>query len=323
PDFLSPMLVKDLRQGMRGRYFVFVFLGLQIVMFFVLSSQLSALDEGTFSPAASSGLFWTMIGIAVLLLFPMSGFSAVANERKAQTLELLQLTGLTSRAIVWGKWQSLASQILLLMTSIFPWAVLRYLLGGIELWQELQILALLTSLGLALSAVAVGLSTTISPGLRILIIVGGFLGLQFLAGFGGALLASGGFGVGRGWGLPSFWDYVLMVLLAFVAAAMVMEHGASRIAPPVESYAGSVRLLGWVAFVPFILALIFQMPSAPAGLSAISFIPAGRSASTMSSLQWLCLWDWQQCLICRWIYGSREVCSLWDRFSCRSCWRCG
>ncbi len=253
------MLVKDLRQGMRSRYFVFVFLGLQIVMFFVLSGQLSALDQGSFNPAASSGLFWSMIGIAVLVLFPISGFSAVANERKAETLELLQLTGLTSRAIIRGKWQSVASQILLLMISVFPWAVLRYLLGGIELWEELQILGLLTCFGLALSAIAVGLSTTISPALRIVVVVGGYLGLQLVGTLGGVFFATGGWGRGAGLsGEPAFWDYVLTVGLVFITAMLVMEHGASRIAPRVESYAGSVRILGWLAFVPFALGLVFE-----------------------------------------------------------------
>src|SRR5438128_7317412 len=69
-DWLSPILVKELRQGMRARVFVSSFLILQALMIFnVIVGLLSSAQQADTS--FSSGFFWWMIGLPVLLIMPL------------------------------------------------------------------------------------------------------------------------------------------------------------------------------------------------------------------------------------------------------------
>ena len=78
-DWLSPMLVKELRQGMRTKLFVSTFLILQGLMMF--SVILGLLTIGFSSDSSlSTGFFWTVISLPVLCILPFSGLGAVSNE---------------------------------------------------------------------------------------------------------------------------------------------------------------------------------------------------------------------------------------------------
>ncbi len=250
-DRLSPVLVKELRQGLRGRYFITIFLVLQGLLLLVLTSQLASVEQGTYVAEVASGAFWSFVAVPIGLLMPLSGFGALLNERKAGTLELLQMSRLNSRGIVTGKWLALVAQMLLLITAVFPWAVLRYMLGGVDVIRELIFLVLLTAGSVFLAGAAVGLSATSSRILRTVLVLGTVFGMQILGGF---FLAFAWGGLGRGTGSWGFAEWCLLLSVLGVAAFIVMEHGAAQIAPPVESHAFTVRLLGWVGLLPAVIA---------------------------------------------------------------------
>src|SRR5690625_1426454 len=89
-DFLSPMLIKELRQGMRGRVFLSSFLLIQVAMLFCAAGGLVAAskaqqDEFQFF----SGLFWFIIGIPLILVIPSLGNSALRSEIQSKSLELI------------------------------------------------------------------------------------------------------------------------------------------------------------------------------------------------------------------------------------------
>ena len=161
-DWLSPMLVKELRQGMRSRIFVAAFYLTQLLM--ILSTVFSLIAASRTDNVPSdlfgflSGLFWFMVSVPLLFVMPLLGFAALHTEMKAGTLELVFLTRLSAWRIVAGKWTAFMAETLLLVCAILPYVMLRYFLGGVGVIEDLQSLfflllasALLTATTLAMS----------------------------------------------------------------------------------------------------------------------------------------------------------------------------
>jgi hypothetical protein len=130
-DFLSPILVKEFRQGVRGNVFTSSFLLLHGLM--VLAMSLSLVDV---TNNFLMRMFWPLLLLPIGVMVPLSGAQALSSEAALKTLEPMLLTRLSPRAIVLGKWASLALQDLILLVSIAPYMILRYFLGGLDFSQE-------------------------------------------------------------------------------------------------------------------------------------------------------------------------------------------
>ncbi|MFZ2278400.1 MAG: hypothetical protein WAW39_11395 [Prosthecobacter sp.] len=154
PDRLSPMVVKELRQGLRTRLFGGVLLTLHIML--VLLTLMSA---GAENAAVVSGWFDGIVTLVLCIIMPLRGFSAVADELKSGTLDMLALTRLSAGRIIFGKWAAIASQSLLLMLSIMPYVVARFVFGGLDLFGEIAALFYKWLAGVVIAAVIVALST--------------------------------------------------------------------------------------------------------------------------------------------------------------------
>lgn len=235
------MLVKELRQGMRSRLFVVSFLLLQAAMIFVAIIGLStSAKQGETS--AMTALFWTILGVPLVVIMPMSGLGAVGNERKANTLELIFLTRLTARRILTGKWLALVAQTVLLVCAVLPYAVLRYFLGGVSLGAELTVIALLLLGSAVLSGLAVGFSPQSSRLTRAFIAISVFVGLQL---FSRLLIPFGFMGGPFGSSAGMNWRTCLsLAWIGFLGLLLMLEFGASKIAPTAENHAASRRLIG-------------------------------------------------------------------------------
>ncbi len=195
-EWLSPMVVKELRQGMRSRVFVTSFLLLQGGMIFVALVALAASAHQQ-DIRAMTTLFWVICGVPLLLMMPISGFGAVANEITANSLELIFLTRLTPRRIIAGKWFAIVAQTALFACAVLPYAVLRYFLGGVNVGRELAVLAGLLLGSALLSGIAVGLSPQSSRAGRAILPIAIVFGVQFLVpfvtyGMAGSSLLRGG-----------------------------------------------------------------------------------------------------------------------------------
>ncbi|GAH00794.1 unnamed protein product, partial [marine sediment metagenome] len=99
PNWLSPMLVKELRQGLRTNMFSVAFILLQAFM--VLCILIGAASPGSND---SSGAFWTFVVISLLIVQPLRGFNALSSEYQLNTMDLIQLTRLDTWRITLGKW---------------------------------------------------------------------------------------------------------------------------------------------------------------------------------------------------------------------------
>ncbi|GEP43199.1 ABC transporter permease [Brevifollis gellanilyticus] len=153
-DRLSPMVVKEMRQGLRTRFFTAALILFHVVLGCLMMAYVSSLDHRQIHE-----MFWTIISVTLLAVLPSRGFDALHAEIKDGTLDTLLLTGMPSFRIVWGKWVSLFSQTLLVTGSLLPYMIVRYQFGGVEIVRELiSLAALVVGSGLA-TASLVGLSS--------------------------------------------------------------------------------------------------------------------------------------------------------------------
>lgn len=253
-DRLNPIVIKELRQGLKYRSFLLSFIGLQLAMimsmFFYITSAVSTRGD----LRGADVFFWAMLNLLLLLLMPLRGFQALYEELNGKTLELLFLTRMTSWKITFGKWIALVIQSLLMISAILPYFVLRYFLGSIDITQNLFALGGTILGSVVLMAVGVGLSCITSKVLRVLIFLGGALALWFMGvglfafmSFGG--MVSGGPSSG---GLPTWDETLALVIGSVLAIAFFIEYGASRIAPPAENHARWKRAIGFLVLVLFI-----------------------------------------------------------------------
>ncbi len=157
PDRLPPMLVKELRQGLRTRTFVALFLALQALLAVILLAAAGARTYDDAGPTLSRVIF-LLFALAVLVIQPLRGMTAVSSEVRGHTLDLIVLTRLSAWRIVLGKWVALVGQSALLLAAIAPYLILRYFFGRMDLFAELLLLGGIFLASMFLTAVTVGLS---------------------------------------------------------------------------------------------------------------------------------------------------------------------
>jgi ABC-type transport system involved in multi-copper enzyme maturation permease subunit len=242
-DWLSPILVKELRQGLRTRVFTSTFIILQLVLTgCVFIGLLVAANGG--NTGVSSGFFWTLVALPLVLVLPWTGLGAISGEQRANTLDLMFLTRLSAWRILLGKWIAIVAQAALLLSAVLPYVVLRYFMGGVNLAAELTTLVILFALSALLSAILVGLSAYPGRLMRVLVIVGMLIGMQVLLPM--ALFMSVGSAAGLS-GMPHLAKtaVAIMVVMLAVVAMLALNFGAARIAPPAENHAARKRLMGF------------------------------------------------------------------------------
>ena len=245
PDRLSPMLVKELRQGMRTKAFVGVFLALQIILGVILLSA-GAASTSDDAGETISNIIFIFFSIAVLIIQPMRGITSLASEVKGNTIDMMVLTRLSAWRIVTGKWASIVSQSALLLVTIIPYLILRYFFGGMNLVGEIVFLAVLFLSSAALTAVTVGLSASSSVILRavlpmIALPIGAYSLLMALM-FG----AFGGGGMSHFFALDTDESRIFVSIYLAVCAYygfFMLSTGTSLIAPYAENHSTLRRLI--------------------------------------------------------------------------------
>lgn len=245
PDRLSPMLVKELRQGLRTKAFTGTFLFLQITVGLFVLMQFGSTDHGRAGEAMSRIIF-AFFSVAVLVIQPMRGLAAVSSEIKENTLDLMVLTRLSSWKILLGKWASLVGQSALLYITLLPYLVIRYFFGGMQLFAELALFGAAFLMSAAVTGVFVGFSANRSVILRgALFLAGGFAGFGFLIG----LIENDNlfdeltsvFSDGQ---KEELWILIGFVVLSLYIGYYFLEMGATRIATLAETTALRKRLAG-------------------------------------------------------------------------------
>lgn len=250
-DRISPMIVKEVRQGLRSRSFIVSFLLLHTALVLWSAGFLS--DTGG-SKSGADGIFWTILGVGLLVIV-FRAQSAVRGERDGRTLELLQLTRLSAWNIVAGKWCSLMVEALVVIAGVLPYFVLRYYFGTLRILEDSAvILALFVACGLV--AAFMTMISCFGKVIGGMARVGSFLfffffGVQALVYF--AVGRGGHMGMGIS-GEPG--QLALMLLLAVPYAMIFLGVAASSVASASENIATRQRLWGLALFVPALIAVM-------------------------------------------------------------------
>ena len=242
PAWISPMLVKELRQGVQSGAFAWTFILLQVAMFLLMTFWVLNRSTGLQSRLEVNqlfhGFFWAVFGFAAAVILPVRAAGSMTAERIGNTLDLLRLTHLSSTQIVLGKWLAVMAQVLLIAAAVLPYLVLQYFFGGLDIVADLfsfMVVLLVAAVITAGSLAAAGQS----PLTRGLITAFFFFAVpNFLGGAGSVF----------GTAVLSPWSALPAILVvAALLTAVMLVYAAAAIAPPAENHAARVRVLALVA----------------------------------------------------------------------------
>ena len=242
PAWISPMLVKELRQGVQSGAFAWTFILLQVAMFLLMTFWVLNRSTGLQSRLEVNqlfhGFFWAVFGFAAAVILPVRAAGSMTAERVGNTLDLLRLTHLSSTQIVVGKWLAVMAQVLLIAAAVLPYLVLQYFFGGLDIVADLfsfMVVLLVAAVITAGSLAAAGQS----PLTRGLITAFFFFAVpNFLGGAGSVF----------GTAVLSPWSALPAILVvAALLTAVMLVYAAAAIAPPAENHAARVRVLALAA----------------------------------------------------------------------------
>ena len=252
-DYLSPVVVKEVRQLTRGREFYYSFttsllIGLTVA-FFGAADALSG--NGTSGKWTFTALMscLTLLGLVVV---PIGAFSALRNERLEQTFELITVTALSPRRIVIGKLLAQAVKLATLFAGLAPFIAMTFLLGGIDFATILVSLLILFLWSLWACAVCLCLSSMIKTRAVSGLVMGAAGVLLFLmlvvfvlpraiyfgrGGFVGAFFV--GFGAT---GSQSWWVLAITTTVCLATMVNLVLLAENRLSLPSEDRVTALRV---------------------------------------------------------------------------------
>lgn len=259
PDRISPMIVKEVRQGLRSRAFIGSFLLLHGVLVMWSAGFLSDTSAG--ANEGIDGIFWSILSLG-LLIIAMRAQTAVRAERDGKTLELLQLTRISAWSIVSGKWCALMIEALVLVAGILPYFMLRYYFGTLHVARD-SFLVLLMLVGCGLVAAFMTMVSSLGKMVGGLARVGSFI-LGFMLFWG---VAAAAFNSRRGtFDLDKPGILALILALSLPYCMIFLGVAASSVAASSENIATRQRLWGFALFVPAAIAGIAYDKEVAGGL---------------------------------------------------------
>lgn len=187
---LWPMVLKELRQGLRRGFFLIPFMLIHLFAVGALYMEFYnevELGSQRFTGVMQMGLFfenspfWWVAGGVCMLLLPLGGIVLMGEEMDEGNYELLQMTELSRWEVVLGKLVSVWSITMLTFSTLLPYLIVRYFVGGMEVWRNIALVLTVVFVSGIVSSGAIGASAFSNPFSR--------LGVFLL--FVGSLIVSG------------------------------------------------------------------------------------------------------------------------------------
>ena len=280
-DSLNPIVVKEVRQAVQGKFLVVVLMLFLVVQLFAMGISLALMrvfsaSGITFSSfSAGRTIFTVLLGIlsATCLLFvPAYTGIRLASERSDANVDLLFITTLRPRSIIWGKFLAALILTVLFYSACMPFMTFTYLLRGIDL-PSIFILIAFNFIIIAASiqcAILIGCFPTgrvfkVILGVIWLNIVGTIFSSTITLS---ALLLNGGIGSQiNSW---EFWRVALSVLgggaaligiLALLSTALISPLSTNR-ALPIRVFVTAVWLLTGIGTAIWSLEIRYLTPIA-------------------------------------------------------------
>ncbi len=162
-DWINPVLLKEVRQALRGKYFKICF-WMTLLAVTIVSTGILVVNGADGTINAGEGVDFVFgiqfcLAIAVLGFVPFSAFTSMGAEWDENTFDLLVISNVRPRGIVLGKLLAAGVQTLLFYSAFTPYLVLSSLMQGVDLTAVAVILLGSLLLSLILSIFALALST--------------------------------------------------------------------------------------------------------------------------------------------------------------------
>ena len=153
----SPIVVKEIRQGLRTRVF-WIFFALMLIAWLIIALVAFAAKVGDAGQGAFIATF-LVLSVVQFFVIPFSAYRSMARERDEETWVLLTLTGLGPRRVIRGKIGSFVLQGVLYASAAAPFLLFSYYLNGIGLPAILVSLVFAAGYQVFLVSISVSLST--------------------------------------------------------------------------------------------------------------------------------------------------------------------
>lgn len=187
-DRLNPVLVKEIRQAVRGKSFRGSFILVLTIAAVVSTAVLSSLNVEDPRQLATSGtnLFFALNAVflfCALVVVPVQANRSMASERDERTFDALIISGLSPAQIVLGKWLSAGVTQLIFLLALLPFFATAATLYGLDLLMAVMLTLLACFIGMTLSLLGI-LAATLSKSKA----MGSILMMVFLAACGFAMM---------------------------------------------------------------------------------------------------------------------------------------
>ncbi len=258
---INPIVLKELRQAVKGRFIAAVLMLFLIVSLLVLGGFLlfSDVSRGTDLGSGRVALYFfqAVLVITCILFLPLYAGIRMAFERSDMNTDLMFITTIPPRAVIWGKLLATTLLAVLIYSACMPFMTLTYLMRGVDLPSIFFVLGL----GFIVVLVAIHLAifvASITPSLVARVLLGlGLMGtLLMMIGYtiaGSAAAVE--FGIGSTMGNWDFWGPALTVIAfavllmgqMFVFSVALIKPPSANKALPVRLYMSAVWLIGTIA----------------------------------------------------------------------------
>lgn len=246
-DRLNPVLLKELRQALRGRVFAFTFPGtvavgvaLAITVLVDGGPRMLAGEQASVGPLVLMPVL-AVLGVALLGLVPFSAFQSMAGEWDESTHDLLVLSHLSPARIVLGKLLTAGVEAALYVCAFLPLLLFTFLLSGVDVRDVLLVTALLYATSMSMCCVAMSLAGLSRLRFWRVILLAALAGLGFLVLIGGYELTEQLVRRGGGFGVASADYFSLLAVLVLGVGALAFAFASTRIAHGEDDRSGPVR----------------------------------------------------------------------------------
>ena len=259
-DHCNAIVVKEVRQSLKSRQFVGTFVLLLLVAWggsiFGITMTGDSIEYGS-SAEGFFILFFLILCVASLVIVPFAAFRSIVEERAENTLELVQITAMSPRQIVWGKSLSALVQVLVYFSAITPFIAFTSLLPGFDFVRTMFNLGILLVVSFAFSSVglAIGAQTKnrISQAFGSLgVIVLAFIGLFMFASF--TFQANLSLGEASTW-----WGIGIAVFFALSSSYLCQQVAIAQLTFESDNRSSGIRLtvtaqwlIGWLAILGYV-----------------------------------------------------------------------
>ena len=262
-DRLSPIVVKEVRQIVRGREFNYSFMVSLVVG--LLVAFFGAANASTGNGTTGQPVFTALTACLAVLgigIVPFGASAALRNERLEQTMDLITVTSLSARKVIIGKLLAQAVKLATLFAGMAPFVATSFLLGGIDFVSIVVSLAIVFFVSVWVCAVALLLSSLAKTrGMSGILLAGGaFVLLLFFSGM--SIIPRILFGISRGgggtvgFGVPSgpqgWWALALFVTFGAASLVNLVLLAENRLSSPVENKSTALRIGFFVQFLAII-----------------------------------------------------------------------